>query len=242
MKALLVDDSLLSRKIQKRVLEEIGVTTILEAKDGVDALAKLESENYEFDVVLTDWNMPRMDGLQFIEEVRKREAGRDLPMIVVSSEGEREKIVHALKVGANSYVTKPFRKEVLARKVQSVKNVTSLHRQPASGGGAAISGDIGVFGFPELVHFLNFAGKSGNLRVVTDRGEARVGFQNGEIFDATFDRFNGEQAFFEVAKLSEGRFEFVDGGEVGERKIHGSTLSLLMEAMRMIDEEDAPAS
>lgn len=238
-KALLVDDSKLSRRIQRRVLEEIGVLNVLEAKDGQEALDTLRDEGYNVDVVLTDWNMPVLDGLGFVKALRELDQGKSIPVIVVSSEGDRDKIEYALTVGANSYVTKPFRKEVLARKVQNVKNVQRFSRQPATG--ASISGNLGMFGFAELVHFLNFSGKSGVLKIFTGRGEAGVGFVRGEIHQAWFGGAEREQAFFEIARIKEGEFSFLENEAVGARSVHGSTISLLMEAMRVIDEEEAGA-
>jgi two-component system, chemotaxis family, chemotaxis protein CheY len=233
---LLVDDSKLSRKIQRRVLSEIGVTSILEAKDGQDALNTLKEVNYQVDVILTDWNMPVLDGLGFIKKLREKAEGKEIPIIVVSSEGEREKIIHALKMGANSYVTKPFRKEVLARKVKNVENVTSLSRRASSN--SSISGNLGMFGFAELVHFLNFAGKSGVLKVYTGSEKAGVGFNQGEIQSSWHGELHSEQAFFTIARAKQGDFEFLENEEIPEKTIHGSTMSLLMEAMRVIDEEE----
>lgn len=234
---LLVDDSKLSRKIQRRVLTEIGVENILEAKDGQDALNTLKEANYQVDVILTDWNMPVLDGLGFIKELRQKEEGKAIPIIVVSSEGEREKIVYALKSGANSYVTKPFRKEVLARKVKNVQNVTELSRHTSSK--TSISGNLGLFGFAELVHFLNFAGKSGVLKVYTGSEESGVGFAKGEIQNAWHGQYHSEQAFFEIARMKQGDFEFLENEDIPEKTIHGSTFTLLMDAMRIIDEEDS---
>jgi two-component system, chemotaxis family, chemotaxis protein CheY len=233
---LLVDDSRLSRKIQRRVLNEIGVENILEAKDGQDALNTLKEANYQVDVILTDWNMPVLDGLGFIKQLRSIEEGKSIPIIVVSSEGEREKVSLALKMGANSYVTKPFRKDVLARKVQNVQNITNLSRQPSSK--VSITGNLGMFGFAELVHFLNFAGKSGILKVYAGSEEAGVGFDKGEIQNAWHGQLHSEQAFFTIAKAKQGDFEFLENEEIPEKTVHGSTISLLMEAMRVIDEEE----
>lgn len=232
MKALLVDDSLLSRKIQKIVLEEIGVTDILEASDGRDALVKLEASGYDVDIILTDWNMPSMDGLTFIRELRKREQARDLPVIVVSSEGDHNKVVYALRNGANSYVAKPFRKSVLARRVESVINVSRLPRK------AGIAGDLSVLGFAELVQLMNYNKKSGVLHILPEGDPGGLGFVDGEILHAWLGDINGEQAFFAIARLNAGRFEFFEGETHDSRSIHGSTLSLLMEAMRMIDEAE----
>jgi two-component system chemotaxis response regulator CheY len=121
VKVILVDDSGLSRKVQSKVLRQVGIDDIIEAKNGLDALTKLREIEFGVDLVLTDWNMPGMDGMSFIAELRKEPRGKHLPVIVISSEGEEAKISQAFTVGASSYVTKPFKKEILARKIQSVR-------------------------------------------------------------------------------------------------------------------------
>lgn len=239
-KALLVDDSKLSRKIQRKLLEDLGVESILEAKDGQEALNRLEESEFNVDLVLTDWNMPVMDGLAFIRELRRRESSREgqkVPVIFVTSEGDRGKVHLAFKEGADSYVTKPFRKEVLARKIRHVQNVQSLSQKSSTD--ASISGDVRVFGFAELVHFLNFTGKSGTLRINNSSGKAEIGFLQGEIQNAKYGELSGEKAFYDIARKQEGEFQFIETESVGDKQIHGSTISLLMEAMRLIDEGEA---
>ncbi len=246
MKVLLVDDSVLSRKVQLKVLQELSLGDVIEAKNGLEALRKLEEVGYHVDFVLTDWNMPGMDGVTFIRELRKTEAGRRLPVIVVSSEGEEDKIATAFQAGASSYVTKPFKKEVLARKIQSVISVAKLPDKPdgsapapaAGGSPAALSGDLSSLGFAELIQFLNFSRKTGELIVHPDVGEAGVSFAEGDVRDAWIGRFASEEAFFSIARLRKGRFDFHEGRPPRPARIKQGTLGLLMEAMRLVDESD----
>jgi two-component system chemotaxis response regulator CheY len=241
VKVLLVDDSALSRKVQSKVLQEIGAKQVIEAKNGLDALERLEQSAYAVDLVMTDWNMPAMDGVSFIRELRKRPQGRRLPVIVVSSEGESDKIETAFSAGANSYVTKPFKKEVLARKIQSCTQVAALPESQgpaATGGGktAALSGDLERLGFGELVQFLSFSRKTGDLNFQLEGGVAGVNFGEGNVRDAWIGRFSSEEAFFAIARLRRGRFEFNEG-PARPPKIKQGTLALLMEAMRLVDED-----
>jgi two-component system chemotaxis response regulator CheY len=241
LKVLLVDDSLLSRKVQLKVLQELSIEDVAEAKNGLEALRKLEELQYAVDFVLTDWNMPAMDGITFIRELRKLPLGRRVPVIVVSSEGEEERIATAFEAGANSYVTKPFKKEVLARKIESVKCVAALPDKGSSPteAVAALSGDLSQLGFAELVQFLNFSRKTGELIVRPDAGEAGVSFDEGQVKDAWIGRFASEEAFFSIARLRRGRFEFHEGRPPRAARIKQGTLALLMEAMRLVDEADA---
>ena len=114
MRILLVDDSRTIRNIQKNVLAEIGQTDVAEAADGVEALSKLTGERP--DLMLVDWNMPNMDGITLVKKVR--ETDKTLPMIMVTTEAERSRILEAVKAGVNSYVVKPFTAETLGEKIK----------------------------------------------------------------------------------------------------------------------------
>lgn len=118
MKVLLVDDSLAMRRIQRNVLEKLGLNDIVEADDGQDALKKLEST--PIDLVLLDWNMPNMDGLTTLKNIRSNDNTKDLKVMMCTSESEKGKIVEAIKSGANSYVVKPFTPQIIKGKLQEL--------------------------------------------------------------------------------------------------------------------------
>ncbi len=114
MKVLLVDDSGTMRAIQRRCLNKIGVEDIHEAEDGVQGLAIFEGS--PFDVVLTDWNMPKMDGLQLLQEIRQR--NREIPVIMITTEAERSRVVQAIQFGVSDYLVKPFTPDGLREKIE----------------------------------------------------------------------------------------------------------------------------
>ncbi|MDR2693683.1 MAG: response regulator [Chitinispirillales bacterium] len=116
MRMLLVDDSVTMRRIQKTQINSLGITDILEAGDGQEALGKLKS-NMPIDMVLLDWNMPIMDGMAFLKTVRADAAFKDVKVIMCTSESEKSKVVEALKSGANNYIVKPFTPEALKEKI-----------------------------------------------------------------------------------------------------------------------------
>ena len=115
MLALVVDDSRAMRSILTRLLNGLGFD-VAQAGDGSEALSVLESGTRP-DVILVDWNMPVMDGLTFIKEVRAREELRDISLMMVTTESEQGQIVRALAAGAHEYVLKPFTDEVIAEKL-----------------------------------------------------------------------------------------------------------------------------
>lgn len=114
MKFLLVDDSSTMRKIQRRTLEKLGFEDIVEAEDGLKALEALAQHNP--DIILTDWNMPNMNGLEFVQKVR--ETNKHIPMVMVTTEAEKGKVVQAIQAGINDYLIKPFTPEALSDKVR----------------------------------------------------------------------------------------------------------------------------
>ncbi len=114
MKILLVDDSRTIRNIQKNVLKQIGHEDVVEANDGMEALTAINADRP--DLVLVDWNMPNMDGLTLVKKIR--ETDKALPLIMVTTEAEKARVVEALKAGVNNYLAKPFEPNTLAQKIK----------------------------------------------------------------------------------------------------------------------------
>ena len=110
-----VDDSSTMRRIIKNTLQKLGFETILEAGNGVEAL-EVMSKN-KVDMIVTDWNMPEMDGLTFVKAVRAKDEYKDLPILMITTEAANEDILTALRSGVNNYVVKPFTPETLQEKV-----------------------------------------------------------------------------------------------------------------------------
>ncbi len=116
MKIMLVDDSATMRRIQKTQLSGMGVTDVVEAGNGEEAMGRLQ-ENMPVDLVLLDWNMPVMDGMTFLKKVREDDSYSKVKIIMCTSESEKPKVVEALKAGANNYLVKPFQPEALKEKL-----------------------------------------------------------------------------------------------------------------------------
>ncbi len=110
-----VDDSSTMRRIIKNTLQKLGFETILEAGNGVEAL-EVMSKN-KVDMIVTDWNMPEMDGLTFVKAVSAKDEYKDLPILMITTEAAKEDILTALRSGVNNYVVKPFTPETLQEKV-----------------------------------------------------------------------------------------------------------------------------
>ena len=118
LRILAVDDSPTMRRIIVNTLKRAGFENVLEATDGKDALAKLKTENFGF--VITDWNMPEMDGLTFVKTVRTDPEFQNMPILMVTTRSVKEDIIMAMKAGVNNYIVKPFTPDTLAEKINQV--------------------------------------------------------------------------------------------------------------------------
>ena len=118
MSFLVVDDFPTMRRIVRSLLKELGFTNVEEAEDGQDALNKLRAGNFEF--VVSDWNMPNLDGLEMLKEIRQDNALKDLPVLMVTAEAKKENIIAAAQAGANGYVVKPFTAATLEEKMNKI--------------------------------------------------------------------------------------------------------------------------
>ncbi len=118
MKILVVDDFATMRKVIKNLLKQAGYNNIVEAEDGAEALKTLKSVNVDF--VISDWNMPNMNGLEFLKAVRADGEISGKPFLMVTAEALQENVVLAVKAGVNDYIVKPFTAEVLNEKIEKI--------------------------------------------------------------------------------------------------------------------------
>ncbi|MCL2480187.1 MAG: response regulator [Spirochaetaceae bacterium] len=116
MKLLVVDDSSITRKIIKAVADVLQME-MEEAQDGIEALEILSKKYEEIDLVLLDWNMPQMSGYEVLVEIKSNDKYKKLPVMMVTTEGQRSNIVAAVRAGAANYLTKPFTVEELETKI-----------------------------------------------------------------------------------------------------------------------------
>lgn len=118
MKILLVDDFPTMRRIVRNLLKELGYINVDEAEDGMAALARLRGGGYDF--VVSDWNMPNLDGLSMLKEIRADAALSHLPVLMVTAESKKENIIAAAQAGASGYVVKPFTAATLDEKLTKI--------------------------------------------------------------------------------------------------------------------------
>lgn len=119
-KVMVVDDSSVMRQIIKNNLKQLGfeIANLLDAGDGEEALKKMNEG--EVDLVISDWNMPRMTGIDLLKTVRSDDALKELPFLMVTSEADKEKIMEAVQAGVNQYIVKPFNANQLEEKIREI--------------------------------------------------------------------------------------------------------------------------
>jgi two-component system chemotaxis response regulator CheY len=118
IKILIVDDFNTMRKVVRNLLKQVGYEDIVEAEDGVMALKALKSQ--KIDVVVSDWNMPNMSGLELLKAVRADPELAKTPFLMVTAEALQDNVVAAVKAGVNNYIVKPFTAEVLNEKIKKI--------------------------------------------------------------------------------------------------------------------------
>lgn len=117
-KILVVDDLASMRGVVCSYLKSLGYSNLHQAEDGVEAMSKLRSGNYEF--VMSDWNMPKMTGIELLREIRKHDDLKHIPVLLVTAEAKRENIMEAIESGVTSYIVKPFTPIALEAKLKTI--------------------------------------------------------------------------------------------------------------------------
>jgi two-component system, chemotaxis family, chemotaxis protein CheY len=124
LKFLIVDDSLTMRRIVINTLKSLGFDNVVEAVDGKDAMTKILSEGADF--LITDWNMPEMNGLELTRWVRSGSPSQDMPILMVTTRGNKEDVIEAMKVRVNNYIVKPFTAQGLKEKIDAILKSTEV--------------------------------------------------------------------------------------------------------------------
>ncbi|WP_312053214.1 chemotaxis response regulator CheY [Pantoea brenneri] len=118
LRFLVVDDFATMRRIVRNLLKDLGFNNVEEAEDGQDALNKMQQTNFDF--IISDWNMPNIDGLQLLTQIRNTPAWSTLPVLMVTAEAKKENIIAAAQAGASGYVVKPFTAAILEEKLNKI--------------------------------------------------------------------------------------------------------------------------
>lgn len=119
MGVLIVEDLKVMRRVIANILLELGISDITEAEDGIDALSILQDNN-NFDLIITDWLMPNMDGIELVEDIKSDNKLKDIPILMITSVDDKINVIKALRAGIQDYIAKPFKSELLIAKINKM--------------------------------------------------------------------------------------------------------------------------
>ena len=118
IKILIIDDFATMRRIMKNILKQLGFKNLVEADDGTTALNILESQ--KIDLIISDWNMPKMTGLELLKKVRASTEYKKTPFLMVTAEAQKQNVIEAVQAGVSNYVVKPFTAEAISDKLKKI--------------------------------------------------------------------------------------------------------------------------
>jgi len=233
-KILIVDDNPSVLKLLNISLSKAGYN-IVEADNGETAFEVANKEHP--DLIISDIMMPQMDGIELCWMIRENSEIPLVPFIFLTSFDDSEMEIRGFRAGADEYLSKPIdRKELLERveellertgKLKTIEDTTETKK--------AFSGDLNDLSIVELVQMLNLNKKSGILRIDADiQGE--IYLKNGQLFGAKTLNKTGEEAIYEMVTLNTGTFNFELSEKDVDQNIKNSTMNVIMEACRIMDE------
>lgn len=239
VKVLVVDDNPLVRELIAKGLEPH--CEVLAATDGADALLKAVDDAP--DMILCDYRMPGLDGRQVYEKLRGRPQTARTPFIFLASRGDIEEKLLPLVEGVEEFIPKPFFVKDLVRSAKKVVDRLRLEKlQTRAARPGVIQGRLEEMSILDLMQSLELGQKSCKLTVRRGDGECELFFAAGQCKDARAGELEGEPAVFEAVGWSEGEFEIDFNGAPSRDTITRSTTGLLMEALRLLDENSRDAS
>ena len=240
MRALVVDDSETIRKLLVSYLKEAGVNEIVEAPSADLALAKIQTMP-NLDLILTDWHMPGMTGIDFLQLLRAMPRFKSIPIVMTTSESSGENVVAALRAGATNYVIKPFSKSHLLDRIGPIIKATlAAESAPKSETAAPVAhagmikkeGELG-----EVLQFFVQSRKTGCCEIDHGKDFAKIYFRDGNIVGAEFQILKAELAFYTCFGLYVKGYRFIEES-IAVRdgcSIATPTTTLLLEAVARLD-------
>ena len=233
-KILIVDDNPNVLKLLNISLNKAGYE-VVEAENGEMAYEVANKE--QPDIIISDIMMPQMDGIELCWMIRESSTIPLVPFIFLTSFDDSEMEIRGFRAGADDYLNKPIdRKELLERVEELLNRKDKLKTiEDSTENKKAFSGDLKDLSIVELVQMLNLNKKSGVLKI-NAAGKGEIHLKNGDLYAANTDKKSGEDAIYELVTYNEGLFDFVVSEEEVEKNINNSTMNVIMEACRIMDE------
>lgn len=242
VKILVVEDNPAVLELVRHGMEQCG--DVITASDGGDAMLKVFDEKP--DLILSDFQMPGMDGRQLFEKLRGREQSKNIPFFFMATRGDiEEKLRPYITDGVEDFIVKPFYLKDLISRMKKITDRMALEKmqQKATRPGV-LEGQLATMNVIDLLQSLEMGQKSCKLTLRSPAGKCELFFQNGQCNDAVFNdgQVVGDEAVYKVVQWTEGDFEIDFQGSSPNQRTTRSTQGLLMEALRLADEASRDAA
>ncbi len=236
-KVLIADDNPQVLKLLQISLKKAGYD-VIEAENGEQAFELANKEKP--DIIISDIMMPQMDGIELCWMIRENSEIPIVPFIFLTSFDDPETEIKGFRAGADKYLNKPIERKELIEKVQELlqRNDQLKDMEKESSEKQAFAGDLSDLSIVELVQMLNLNKKSGTLNISAGT-TGKIYLKDGQLHAAECDSLNGEEAVYKLVEQDKGTFNFEITDVTIERNINSSTMNVIMEACRIMDESRA---
>ncbi|MBI4461522.1 MAG: response regulator [Acidobacteria bacterium] len=233
IRILVVDDNPAVLELLRLGIEPCG--EVITATDGADALLKAIEEKP--DLIISDYQMPGLDGRQLYEKLRSREQTSKIPFIFLAGKGDIEERLRQFTDGVEDYIVKPFFiREVAARAKKVVDRLHLEKLQTTARRPGVIEGRLEEMNVIDLLQSLEMGQKSCRLTLNNSKEKCEIFLENGQVYDAALGKTAGDEAVYKIVEWNQGTFEIDFSGKSDKRRTTHSTQGLLMEALRLLDE------
>ncbi len=231
---MLVDTEMELTTLMELRLINMGYGVII-SRDGDDALAKARAEKPS--LIITETDLPGKDGFELISELAKNDDTKGIPFVFLSRRDDTKSVTMGLDLGAEDYITKPVKVEVLCAKVNTMMSRLKAEKKTAAPTQAAgVSGSLSEMSLPDIVQILGAGRKTGLVTLLNNDKKAEIFLEEGRIVNAKVDDIKGEEAFYQILYWVDGTFTIDPSVTPDEQLINVSNDSLILEGFRKMDE------
>ncbi len=206
------------------------------ARNVAEALKMFES--YRPDLIISEVDLDDVSGIDFIKALQEQDGFGDIPFIFVSENDDSRIVNRALSLGAEDYITKPVKVDVLSAKVSNILARLKAKRSGPSKSSDGVAGSLREMSIPDIVQILGAGHKTGAVSLTVSGLEAVIHIEEGRIVNAEIGDLSGEEAFYEIVKCTDGEFRISSDVEITKRLINKTNDSLLLEGFRRLDEAE----
>jgi CheY-like chemotaxis protein len=235
IKVLLVDDNPMVLEMLRQSLAQFA--TIQTLTDGADALLKTIDEKP--DLIIADYTLPNMDGLQLVQKIKARAATAAIPVILVASKSDINEKLKPVQDMVEDFVEKPFFIKEASAKIKKVVDKIALEKMAREApGDSVLRGSLAQMNVLDLLQSLDMGRKTCALTLTNNADKCRMYFTDGQINHAQYDQLKGDEAVYKVLAWTGGSFEIDFKSSSQEQTVTQSTQGLLLEGLRLLDESN----